>query len=102
MSAPKANSAPTRCQFHKYFSGFPMHAYRSHHCGELRKSEVGETVRLSGWVHRKRDHGGLLFIDLRDHHGLTQLVVEPEATFFADVEAVRQESVIRVEGKVIA
>ncbi|NNE42036.1 MAG: aspartate--tRNA ligase [Marinicaulis sp.] len=79
-----------------------MHAYRSHHCGELRKSEVGETVRLSGWVHRKRDHGGLLFIDLRDHHGLTQLVVEPEATFFADVEAVRQESVIRVEGKVIA
>ena len=79
-----------------------MHAYRSHHCGELRKSEVGETVRLSGWVHRKRDHGGLLFIDLRDHHGLTQLVVEPEAAFFAAVEAVRQESVIRVEGKVVA
>ena len=79
-----------------------MHAYRTHHCGALRKSEVGTEVRLSGWVHRKRDHGGLLFIDLRDHHGLTQLVVEPEMAFFADVERVRQESVIRVEGKVVA
>lgn len=79
-----------------------MHAYRTHHCGQLRKSEVGETVRLSGWVHRKRDHGGLLFIDLRDHHGLTQLVVEPEASFFGDVEKVRQESVIKVDGRVVA
>ncbi|WOI54335.1 aspartate--tRNA ligase [Parvularcula sp. LCG005] len=79
-----------------------MHIYRSHNCGELRKDDVGQTVRLSGWVHRKRDHGGLLFIDLRDHYGLTQLVVEPEAPFFADVEAVRAESVIRVEGEVIA
>ncbi|MEM9989317.1 MAG: aspartate--tRNA ligase, partial [Pseudomonadota bacterium] len=79
-----------------------MHIYRSHTCGELRKSHVGHTVRLSGWVHRKRDHGGLLFIDLRDHYGLTQLVVEPEAPFFAGVEAVRAESVIRVEGEVIA
>jgi len=78
-----------------------MHVYRTHHCGELRQSHVGETVRLSGWVHRKRDHGGLLFIDLRDHFGLTQLVAEPEMAFFADVEAVRQESVIRVEGKVV-
>ena len=79
-----------------------MHAYRTHHCGQLRKSEVGETVRLSGWVHRKRDHGGLLFIDLRDHFGLTQLVVEPEAPFFSDVEKVRQESVIKVDGRVVA
>ncbi|WDI31314.1 aspartate--tRNA ligase [Hyphococcus flavus] len=79
-----------------------MHAYRTHHCGQLRKSEVGENVRLSGWVHRKRDHGGLLFIDLRDHYGLTQLVVEPEAPFFADVERVRQESVIKVDGRVVA
>ncbi len=79
-----------------------MHAYRTHHCGQLRKSEVGETVRLSGWVHRKRDHGGLLFIDLRDHYGLTQLVVEPEAPFFAEVERVRQESVIKVDGRVVA
>ncbi|MGE0408966.1 MAG: aspartate--tRNA ligase [Amphiplicatus sp.] len=79
-----------------------MHAYRTHHCGALRKSDVGAPVRLSGWVHRKRDHGGLLFIDLRDHYGLTQLVVEPEAAFFAEIEKVRQESVIRVEGEVVA
>ena len=79
-----------------------MSVYRTHHCGQLRKSDVGAAVTLSGWVHRKRDHGGLLFIDLRDHHGLTQLVVEPEAPFFAEVEAVRAESVIRVEGEVIA
>ena len=79
-----------------------MHAYRSHTCGELRKTAVGETVRLSGWVHRKRDHGGLLFIDLRDHYGLTQLVVEPESPFFAEVEKVRQESVVKIGGKVVA
>ena len=79
-----------------------MHAYRTHTCGALRSETVGETVRLSGWVHRKRDHGGLLFIDLRDHYGLTQLVVEPEAPFFAEVERVRQESVIRVTGRVVA
>jgi len=79
-----------------------MHAYRTHHCGALRKTDVGGAVRLSGWVHRKRDHGGLLFIDLRDHYGLTQLVVEPEEAFFAEIEKVRQESVIRVEGKVVA
>ncbi|MEL6360214.1 MAG: aspartate--tRNA ligase [Pseudomonadota bacterium] len=79
-----------------------MNAYRSHTCGELRAANVGETVRLAGWVHRKRDHGGLLFIDLRDHYGLTQLVVEPEAPFFAEVERVRQESVIAVEGEVVA
>ena len=79
-----------------------MHAYRTHNCGALRKENVGETVRLSGWVHRKRDHGGLLFIDLRDHHGLTQLVVEPESPFFAQTEKVRQESVIRIDGAVVA
>ncbi len=79
-----------------------MHAYRSHNCGALRKEDVDATVRLSGWVHRKRDHGGLLFIDLRDHYGLTQLVVEPEAPFFAEIERVRQESVIKIEGNVVA
>ncbi len=79
-----------------------MNRYRSHTCGELRKEAVGQTVRLAGWVHRKRDHGGLLFIDLRDHYGLTQLVVEPEAAFFTQVEQVRQESVITIEGEVIA
>jgi len=79
-----------------------MHLYRSHNCGALRADAVGNSVRLSGWVHRKRDHGGLLFIDLRDHYGLTQLVVEPEAAFFAEVERIRQESVIKIEGKVVA
>lgn len=79
-----------------------MNIYRTHNCGELRKENINETVRLSGWVHRKRDHGGLLFIDLRDHFGLTQLVIEPESPFFADVENVRAESVIRIAGTVIA
>ena len=79
-----------------------MNIYRTHNCGELRKENINEAVRLSGWVHRKRDHGGLLFIDLRDHFGLTQLVVEPESSFFADVENVRAESVIRIAGTVFA
>ena len=55
-----------------------MHAYRTHTCGALRAADTGKTVRLSGWIHRKRDHGGLMFIDLRDHYGLTQLVLQPE------------------------
>jgi aspartyl-tRNA synthetase len=78
-----------------------MHEYRSHRCGDLRITDVDSQVRLSGWVHRKRDHGGLLFIDLRDHYGLTQLVVEPESPDFAVAERVRAESVIRIEGKVV-
>ena len=64
-----------------------MHAYRTHTCGELRKKDVGSRVRLSGWVNRRRDHGGLLFIDLRDHYGLTQCVIEPDAAAFADLWA---------------
>jgi aspartyl-tRNA synthetase len=79
-----------------------MHSYRSHNCAELRESNVGETVRLSGWVHRKRDHGNLLFIDLRDHYGITQCVIETDVEIFASVEAVRSESVITVTGKVVA
>ncbi|MGF1562218.1 MAG: aspartate--tRNA ligase [Geminicoccaceae bacterium] len=78
-----------------------MHAYRSHHCAALRKSDVGQTVRLSGWVHRKRDHGQLLFIDLRDHYGLTQIVFQPSASFFAHAEAAKLESVITVTGEVV-
>ncbi|HHL42946.1 MAG TPA: aspartate--tRNA ligase [Hellea balneolensis] len=79
-----------------------MHAYRTHNCNELRKGNVGETVKLSGWVHRKRDHGGLLFIDLRDHFGLTQIVIEPENEHFSTLERLRVESVITVSGEVVA
>jgi len=80
----------------------PMHAYRTHTCGDLRLGDAGNNVRLSGWIHRKRDHGGLMFIDLRDHHGLTQLVLSPETPGFAAVERLRAESVIRVDGEVVA
>ena len=79
-----------------------MHPYRTHRCGDLRKSDVGSEARLSGWVHRKRDHGQLLFIDLRDHAGLTQLVFQPGTEPFAGAEAVRLESVITVTGRVVA
>jgi aspartyl-tRNA synthetase len=79
-----------------------MHAFRSHNCNELRKSHVDETVKLSGWVHRKRDHGGLLFIDLRDNYGLTQCVFDVDSNCFAEAEAVRAESVITIVGRVKA
>ena len=79
-----------------------MHRYRSHTCGALRSSDIGQTVRLSGWVHRVRDHGGLLFIDLRDHYGLTQAVADPDSPAFKVAESVRSEWVIRVDGKVRA
>ena len=77
-----------------------MHRYRSHTCGALTAANVGETVRLAGWVHRVRDHGGLLFIDLRDHYGLTQVVADPDSPAFRIAETVRSEWVIRVDGKV--
>jgi len=79
-----------------------MHSYRTHTCAELRDSDVGKTVRLSGWVHRKRDHGNLLFVDLRDHYGITQCVIEHDVENFAAVESVRSESVITITGKVVA
>ncbi|GHA11683.1 aspartate--tRNA(Asp/Asn) ligase [Devosia pacifica] len=77
-----------------------MHRYRSHTCAALRSSDAGNPVRLSGWVHRVRDHGGLLFIDLRDHYGMTQCVVDPDSAAFADVEKVRSEWVVRIDGEV--
>jgi aspartyl-tRNA synthetase len=79
-----------------------MHAYRTHTCGQLRKSDVGATVRLSGWVNRRRDHGGLIFIDLRDHYGITQCVIEPDAAAFAAVDAARSEWVLTLTGKIVA
>ena len=79
-----------------------MHAYRTHKCAELRDSHVGETVRLSGWVHRKRDHGGVLFVDLRDHYGLTQIVADTDSPALPILEALRLESVITIDGEVKA
>ena len=79
-----------------------MHAYRTHHCNALSIGNVGETVKLSGWVHRRRDHGGLMFIDLRDHYGITQIVLQPESDAFKTVERVRSESVICITGNVTA
>ncbi|MEE9251683.1 MAG: aspartate--tRNA ligase [Alphaproteobacteria bacterium] len=78
-----------------------MHPYRSHNCGELRADHVGETVRVSGWVHRKRDHGNLLFIDLRDHYGITQCVINSASPIFEPAADVRLESVITVSGRVV-
>ncbi|GAC1415251.1 MAG: aspartate--tRNA ligase [Novosphingobium sp.] len=79
-----------------------MHPYRTHTCGQLRASDVGSIVRLSGWVHRKRDHGGLLFVDLRDHYGLTQIVADTDSPAFTTLERLRVESVVTLTGKVVA
>ena len=79
-----------------------MHPYRTHTCAALRRADVGNQARLSGWVHRKRDHGGLLFVDLRDHFGLTQIVVDTDSPAFAVLERLRVESVVTVTGKVVA
>ena len=78
-----------------------LHPYRSHTCGALRLSDQGKTVRLSGWVHRKRDHGSLLFIDLRDHYGITQCVIDRSSPLLAQIEHVKNESVVTVTGKVV-
>ena len=78
-----------------------MHAYRTHSCGALRAADAGQPARLSGWVHAKRDHGSLLFIDLRDHYGITQCVFPAGSPAFAAADAVRPESVITVTGQVV-
>jgi aspartyl-tRNA synthetase len=77
-----------------------MHRYRSHTCGALGESDIGQTARLSGWCHRIRDHGGVLFIDLRDHYGITQVVADPDSPAFKDAEKLRSEWVVRIDGKV--
>ena len=79
-----------------------MHAYRTHTCAALRSDNVGETVRLSGWVHRKRDHGHLLFVDLRDHYGITQIVTDTDSAAFKTLDRMRVESVVTIEGEVVA
>ncbi|WP_304616227.1 aspartate--tRNA ligase [Paracoccus sp. (in: a-proteobacteria)] len=77
-----------------------MHAYRSHTCGDLKAAHAGETVRLSGWVHRVRDHGGVLFVDLRDHYGMTQVLADSDSPAFAAMDKLRSETVIRIDGRV--
>ena len=79
-----------------------MHAYRSHTCADLRAAHVVESVRLSGWVHRIRDHGGVLFVDLRDHYGITQVLCDSDSAAFAAIEKLRAEYCIRIEGTVKA
>lgn len=77
-----------------------MHAYRSHTCGDLKAADAGTTVRLSGWVHRVRDHGGVLFVDLRDHYGMTQVLADSDSPAFAAMDRLRAETVIRIDGRV--
>ncbi|HMT44200.1 MAG TPA: OB-fold nucleic acid binding domain-containing protein, partial [Chakrabartia sp.] len=79
-----------------------MHAYRTHTCAQLRATDVGQTIRLSGWVHRKRDHGGVLFVDLRDHYGITQIVADSDSPALAVLEGLRVESVVTIDGEVKA
>ncbi len=79
-----------------------MHTYRSHTCAQLRDTHVGETVRLSGWIHRKRDHGGVLFVDLRDHHGITQIVADEDSPALQELDSLRAESVVTIDGEVKA
>jgi aspartyl-tRNA synthetase len=79
-----------------------MHAYRSHTCADLRKSDVGAAVRLSGWVHRVRDHGGVVFVDLRDHYGITQVLADPDSPALAAMERLRAETCVRIDGRVLA
>jgi len=84
----------------KISGGTILHTFRTHTCNELRESHVGETVRLSGWIHSRRDHGGVLFIDLRDHYGITQIVIHPEQPFQRDLAHMHKESVVRFDGVV--
>ena len=78
-----------------------MNKYRTHNCSELNENNMNETVNLSGWLHRKRDHGNLLFIDLRDHYGITQCVIENDNQFFPILEKTKPESVLKISGKVV-
>ena len=79
-----------------------MHKYRTHNCSELNIKNKNQKILLSGWVNKKRDHGNLLFVDLRDNYGLTQCVIDKNNSFFKDLEKLQLESVIKVEGKVVA
>src|SRR5438477_12979441 len=88
------------CAFPRPSRDMRMHRYRTHACGALRASDIGKEVRLSGWCHRIRDHGGVLFIDLRDHYGIIQVVADPDSPAFKLAETLRSEWVVRIDGKV--
>ena len=79
-----------------------MHAYRTHNCAELRPDHVGQEVRVSGWVHKKRDHGDLVFVDLRDHYGITQIVTDVSGPVFEVIESLKNESVVTITGTVVS
>ena len=78
-----------------------MNKYRSHNCSEIRENDIGKNVKLSGWLHRKRDHGNLLFLDLRDHFGITQCVIENKDKNFKTLEKLKPESVLSIMGEVV-
>src|SRR5580704_10700196 len=102
MCAIRASSAPSTDREILLWDFAAMHAYRSHNCGALRLADGGQEARLSGWVHRKRDHGQLLFVDMRDHYGITQCVIDVSSPLFAATDALRLESVVTVTGKIVA
>ena len=78
-----------------------MNKYRTHNCNDLRKEDVEKEISLSGWINKKRDHGNLLFIDLRDNYGITQCIIDKESKYFTELEKVQLETVIKIEGKVV-
>ncbi len=78
-----------------------MNKYRTHNCNDLRKEDVNKIISLSGWINKKRDHGNLLFIDLRDNYGITQCIIDKENKFFKELEKIQLETVIKIEGKVV-
>jgi aspartyl-tRNA synthetase len=96
------SASECRVEFPHIAIGRHMHPYRTHNCGQLRASNVGEKVRLSGWIHRKRDHGGVLFVDLRDHYGITQIVAAAGSPMLELLDSLRVESVVSVTGDVVA
>src|ERR1700731_4591980 len=103
MHLPHARGRPALPRIRPAFSAprrSALHRYRTDTCGALRASDIGRQARLSGWCHRIRDHGGVLFIDLRDHYGLTQVVADPDSPAFRTAEKLRSEWVVRVDGRV--
>src|ERR1044072_5133106 len=98
----RLSASECRREFPHIAIGRDMHPYRTHHCGQLRASDVGSKVRISGWIHRKRDHGGVLFIDLRDHYGITQVVADQDNPVQKLLDSLKLDAVVTVTGDVVA